>query len=238
MGPLFFSVVAAAATLLGGSIPLLKKRLSETTLTLLVAFSAGVLLSTGLNHMVAESFSQAGKWAMLAVSIGFLALYGYEKVSMVHACREQDCELHNFGPAALVGIGFHSLLDGYAIAVSFELETTLGLIVLAAVVLHRLPTGISIACLLLANHYETGKAWRILTGIAGLAVIGALAGTLLGSNDPFYLSMAVGLSAGTFLYISTSDLLPMAHQNAQDYRVPLLFLVGFISVLASSFLPH
>ncbi len=234
MYELFFSVVAAGATVLGGGIPLLHRRLSAQHLTLLVAFSAGVLLSTGLNHMVVESYAVAGRWAMLAVSMGFLGLYGYEKLAMIHACREEGCEIHDFGGAALLGMGVHSLLDGFAIAVSFEFEPTLGVLVIGAVILHRLPTGISIASIMLSNDYGANKAWRRLTGIALLAIVGAGAGVLL-PVKPFVLSLAVGLSGGTFLYISTSDLLPIAHENNQDYRVPFAFLAGFLGVLAASF---
>ncbi len=233
---LFFSFLAAGATIIGGGIPLLHKKLSEKQLTLLVAFSAGVLLSTGLNHMVAESVAEAGRWAMLSVSIGFVVLYGYEKMAMVHACREHDCHVHSFGGSALVGMGFHSFLDGFAIAVSFEFEKTLGVLVIAAVILHRLPTGISMAASMLSNQYNQTKAWITLTTIASLSIVGALAGTLIPIHETLVLSLAVGLSGGTFLYISTSDLLPMAHENAQDYRVPIAFLVGFLGILAAVFL--
>jgi len=235
---LFYSFLAAGATVLGGGLPLLHRQLSEKHLALLVAFSGGVLLSTGLNHMVTESIAEGGRWAMLAVSLGFIILYSYEKVSMVHACREHEFEVHKFGTSALVGMGFHSFLDGFAIAVSFEFERTLGLLVILAVILHRLPTGISTSCILLAHDYRRGPAWRILTTIAGLAVVGALAGLTLPLKEPFYLSLAVGLSGGTFLYISTSDLLPMAHKHNQDYRVPFFFLAGFVGILLLAFLAH
>ncbi len=234
MQAILFSILAAGATVLGGGIPLLHKRLSDRSLTLLVAFSAGILLSTGLNHMIIESFEQAGRMAMVFVSIGFLGLYGYEKLAMVHACREQNCAAHHFGTSALIGMGFHSFLDGFAIAVSYKFDETLGALVLGAVILHRLPTGISTACLLLAHHYTESKAWRVLTAIAGLAIVGSVCGTLIPIKESFYLSLAVGLSGGTFLYISTSDLLPMAHENNQDYRVPICFLVGFLGVLATT----
>jgi len=158
---------------------------------------------------------------MLSVSIGFVVLYGYEKMAMVHACREQDCHVHHFGGSALVGMGFHSFLDGFAIAVSFEFEKTLGVLVLVAVMLHRLPTGISMAVIMLSNKYNESKAWKTLTTIAGESLI---------------LSLAVGLSGGTFLYISTSDLLPLAHEDSQDYWVPIAFLVGFLGILTASFL--
>lgn len=215
---------------------MLHKKLSDKQLSLLVAFSAGVLLSTGLNHMVAQSFAESGRWAMLSVSLGFVVLYGYEKMAMVHACREQNCQVHHFGGSALVGMGFHSFLDGFAIAVSFEFEKTLGVLVIVAVMLHRLPTGISMAVIMLSNKYNETKAWITLTTIAALAIVGALTGTLIPVQENLILSLAVGLSGGTFLYISTSDLLPMAHENSQDYRVPIAFLVGFLGILTASFL--
>ncbi len=233
---LLFSFLAAGATVLGGSIPLLHKNLSQKQLTAMVAFSAGVLLSAGLNHMVAESFAAAGRWAMLAVSLGFVILYGYEKMAMVHACREQGCAVHHFDKAALVGLGFHTILDGFAIAVSFEFEKSLGMLVIAAVILHRVPTGISLAAIMLSNQYQKSKAWLTLNVIGALAILGAILGILIPLNEKFWLSLAVGLSGGTFLYISTSDLLPLAHENNQDYRVPLLFLFGFLGVLATAFL--
>jgi len=235
MNVLLFALMAAGATVVGGSIPLLHKEMSEKQLTLLIAFSAGILLSTGLNHMLAESVALAGHLGMLAVSIGFILLYGYEKISMVHACREQNCQVHPFGRGALIGMGFHSFLDGFAIAVSFGLQQTLGVFVIIAVVLHRLPTGISLAAILLAHHYSSRKAWLALSTIAALAVLGALAGMLIPFSSVLLLSLAVGLSSGTFLYISTSDLLPMAHENVQDYRVPIFFLIGFLGILAVSF---
>ena len=236
MNVILFSFLAAGATVIGGSIPLFHKKLSEKHLTILVAFSGGVLLSTGLNHMVVESFAEGGRWAMVAVSMGFVLLYGYEKMAMVHACREHNCAVHDFGKSALVGMGFHSFLDGFAIAVSFEFEKTIGFLVIAAVILHRLPTGISIAAIMLSHQYQESKAWISLSLIAGLAVIGALTGILIPINEQFFLSLAVGLTGGTFLYIATSDLLPLAHENNQDYRVPIFFLLGFLGMLAGSFL--
>lgn len=233
---LFFSFLAAGATVLGGGIPLLHKKLSEKVLALLVAFSAGILLSTGLNHMVVESYAEAGRWAMLSVSLGFIILYGYEKMAMIHACREEQCDIHHFGNAALLGLGFHSFLDGFAIAVSFEFEKSLGILVVVAVLLHRLPTGISTASIMLANHFHKVKAWKTLSMIAGLAVIGALVGISIPFNGHFLLSLAVGLSGGTFLYISTSDLLPLAHENNRDYRVPIFFLLGFLGILGTTFI--
>ena len=94
---LLFSFLAASATIAGGSVLLLHRKLSDRHLTFLVAFSGGVLLSTGINHMIVESFAEAGRWAVVGVSLGFIILYGYEKISMVHACRETGCHTDQYG---------------------------------------------------------------------------------------------------------------------------------------------
>ncbi len=237
--PLVFSGIAALSTLIGGAIPLVHQKLSKNALALLLALSGGILLSTGLNHMVTESFDTIGAPAMLCVSLGFLLMYGLEKITMVHACREEDCRVHHFGGAALMGIGFHSFLDGFAIGVSLKFDVTLGMIVVLAVLLHRLPDGISIATVMLANQYSERKAWGMLALLAGLAIAGTFAGLisiLSGMNSRQYLSIAIGVSAGTFIYIATSDLMPMAHEDPRDYRVPIAFVVGFLGTMVTVFI--
>lgn len=237
--PLLYSGIAALFTMMGGAIPLAHRRLSKKALGVLIAFSGGMLLSTGLNHMIVDSFGILGAHAMLCASLGFLLMYGLEKVTMIHACREEDCHVHHFGGAALMGIGFHSFLDGFAIAVSLKFDMALGTMVLLAVLLHRLPDGFSIATVMLANQYPARKAWAVLSLLAGLAVAGTLAGLVSVFNSltvEHYLSIAIGISAGTFIYIATSDLIPMAHQNSRDYRVPLAFTVGFLGTMMTAFM--
>ncbi|MDZ7289121.1 MAG: ZIP family metal transporter [candidate division KSB1 bacterium] len=237
--PLVCSGIAALFTLIGGTIPLAHQKLSKNALAVLLALSGGIMLSTSLNHMVRESFGSIGAISMVCVSFGFLLMYGLEKMTMVHACREQDCHVHHFGGMALMGIGFHSFLDGFAIGVSLEFNLTLGLMVVLAVLLHRLPDGIAIATVMLANRYSTRKAWGFLSMLAGLAVAGTIVGLaslFSGIELERFLSIAIGISAGTFIYIATSDLMPMAHEDPRDYRVPIAFIVGFLGILLTAFI--
>jgi zinc and cadmium transporter len=235
---LLFSIFAAVFTVGGGGLLLLKKDLGPRGLSLLVAFSAGVLLSTGINHMVAESYEVVGKWSLFSVSLGFIIVYLLEKGSMIHSCREAGCEVHYIGGFALLGIGFHNLLDGVAIAVSMELHFALGAIVVLAVLLHSIPTGISISSIMLANNYSQNKSWFILLILGGIMVLGTLLGLQIPQDAENLLGIGIGISAGTFLYISSADLLPLAHQNSKDYAVPVSFLFGFIGILLTAHLIH
>jgi zinc and cadmium transporter len=236
MSIVFYSFLAALATIIGGGLPLLYNNISQRQLSLLIAFSAGLLLSAGLNHMAIESIAISGRWAMVALSFGFVFIYGYEKMAMTHACREKGCKTHSFGYPALIGIGFHSFLDGFVIAISFEFEKTLGFMVIMAVILHRLPTGISLTAILLSHGYKESKAWVILIIVSLLAIIGGIVGVVIELSNTFILSLAIAFSGGLFIYISTTNLIPIAHKNNQDYRVPIFFLIGFFSIMAISFI--
>lgn len=235
MTSVLLASLAGAFTIAGGSLPLVRKQLGERGISLLVAFSAGVLLSAGINDMLPESYDLGGGSAVIGVSAGFLLLYLIEKVTMVHACREQGCKVHPFGFFALLGIGFHIMLDGFSIAVSGEARATLGLVVAFAVLAHSFPSGISIASVMLSSGYRRSRAWWVLILLAVQAIIGAIIGLFFAGISDQALGFAIGLSAGTFLYISTSDLLPIAHEtNWKDYSVPMFFSAGFGLMLAAA----
>ncbi|MHB1381117.1 MAG: ZIP family metal transporter [Thermoleophilia bacterium] len=239
MTALLYATLAAIFTIVGGSLPLVRRNLSGRLLSLLIAFSAGVLLSAGLNEMMPESFELAGKTAAVGVSAGFILLYLSERVTMVHSCREQGCEVHPFGFFAIAGIGFHTALDGFAIAVSSEVGAELGAVVAIAVLAHRFPSGISFAGVMLACGYTRQRAWVTLMILGALAIVGAGVGLLFRDVSVAGLGFAIGLSAGSFLYISTSDLLPIAHEHSWgDYGVPLSFASGFGIMLAAALALH
>jgi len=90
---------------------------------------------------------------------------------------------------------------------------------------------------MLSCGYKRSKAWWVLVLLSVQAIIGAFVGLLFagaGASDQA-LGFAIGLSAGTFLYISTSDLLPIAHEtNWRDYSVPMFFTAGFALMLATA----
>ncbi len=235
MTALLLASLAAVFTIAGGALPLARRGLGERGLSLLVAFSAGVMLSTGINSMLPASFELAGSGAVLGVSAGFILLYLAERVTLVHACREHGRHVHTLGVFAVAGLGFHMALDGFAIAVSGEAQAALGAVVALAVLAHRFPSGISFAGVMLVSGYERSRAWATLVVLALLAPAGAAAGLLFAGVGDAVLGFAIGLSAGTFLYISTSDLLPEAHERGwHDYGVPLAFAAGFALMLAAA----
>ena len=166
-------------------------------------------------------------WPILT---GFLLIFAMERFVFVHACEEHDCDIHQMGIPAFLGISLHSLLDGIALGAGLILPQ-LGPVVLLAVIVHKMPDSMSISSILLAAGWNRRKV--------------AILNLLLFSDDayrrparlfifrslaPEDVAFAIGISAGTFLAIATADILPQVHRIEQRNPATLVFLVAGLSV--------
>jgi zinc transporter ZupT len=166
-------------------------------------------------------------WPILA---GFLLIFVMERFIFVHACEERQCDIHQMGIPAFLGISLHSLLDGLALGAGLMLPQ-LGPVVLLAVIIHKMPDGISITSILLSAGWDRKK-------VALLSVVFSLttpAGALLAylffrSFSSENLAIAIGISAGTFLAIATADILPQVHRIEERNPLTLVFLLGGLAV--------
>lgn len=211
-------------SLLGGFLPLLRE-FSQRALALLLSFSAGVLLGAVFFHMVPETgrlLSESLGWPILA---GFLLIFVMERFVFVHACEELECDIHQMGIPAFLGISLHSLLDGIALGAGLILPQ-LGAVVLLAVIIHKMPDSISISSILLSAGWNRRRV-AFLNFIFSLTTpLGAiLAYLFFRSLSPENVAIAVGISAGTFLAIATADILPQVHRIEQRNPMTLVFLL-------------
>jgi zinc and cadmium transporter len=225
-------------SLLGGFLPLLRA-MSQRALALLLSFSAGVLLGAVFFHMLPEIGRQLDHtigWPILA---GFLLIFVMERFVFVHACEEHECDIHQMGIPAFLGISLHSLLDGIALGAGLILPQ-LGPVVLLAVIIHKMPDSISISSILLAAGWDRRKIGILNLLFSLTTPIGAIIAYLFfRSLAPEHIAVAIGLSAGTFLAIATADILPQVHRIEQRNPVTLLFLaLGLMVSWMGAWLVH
>ena len=206
-----FLIFVFAITLLGGWIPTVKLW-SQHTFRMLISFCAGILLGAVFFHMLPEVSPILGRQIGLPIVIGFLGIYVLEKFVMVHPCEEGACDYHKIGIAAYLGIGFHSILDGVAIGAGSMLN--LSVVILVAVTLHRFPAALALSSILVKGGEFSKKKILLSMFMFALATpVGAvLAITMLQNMDHYPIGIALGVSAGIFLYISIGDLLPTVHE--------------------------
>jgi len=216
-------------SLVGGFLPLLRE-LSQRALALLLSFSAGVLLGAVFFHMLPETgkvLTENIGWPVLS---GFLMIFVMERFVFIHACEEHECDIHQMGIPAFLGISLHSLLDGVALGAGLLLPQ-LGPVVLLAVIVHKMPDSISISSILLSVGWPRRKVATLSVLFALTTPVGALLAYLffrtLSETD---VAVAIGISAGTFLAIATADILPQVHRIEQRNPMTLIFLVAGLTV--------
>ncbi len=224
----FYTGIIAVAIFAGGILPILK-HWHRDRLPLILSLGAGIMLGSAFFHLMPDAFEILGKdigWYILA---GFLFLYFVEKFITVHICEIFDCEVHHLGIAAFIGIAIHSLTNGIALG-SGLMVPGLGFVVFLAISAHKTPEAFSLTSVLLHSELKKSKIILVHTLTLTMIPLGALlAYFLIGPNHTPMIGKTLAFSAGTFIHISLSDLMPEVHKHS-NYKLAsfLAFVLGLI----------
>lgn len=218
------AVVAALANVLGAVI-VARREWSRGALDTMIAFSGGFLIAVALVEMLPESLAQHGATAAWVILGGYLAVHltQHTLVPHFHFGEETHHVSHSVAVSALIGLLLHMFVDGVAIASGFAAGATVGILVVAAIVLHKIPEGSTISSLCLAAGF--GK--RTALGAAALLSLATIAGALLTDVVAPLRDYGLALAAGVTVYVAASNLVP-EFQHKQDWRLPLAFFGGCV----------
>ncbi|MCL0045133.1 ZIP family metal transporter [Nitrospinaceae bacterium] len=228
-----FLMFVFSITMIGGWIPTIKLW-SQETFRLVISFCAGILLGAVFFHVLPEISTVLGRHLGYSVMFGFLLIFILEKFIMVHPCEEGECDYHKIGIAAYVGIGFHSILDGIAIGAGTMMN--LSFIIILAVTLHKFPAALALSSLLVKGKEYTKKKILLSMFIFALATpVGALVAVFVFQGvDDYIVATALGISAGTFLFISIGDLLPTVYEeHEKGYKNLVSLCLGTLVMILS-----
>lgn len=263
---LLYSFAVMAVSLLGGSVPLLGK-VTHSRLQLYLSLSAGVMLGASFFHVMPDAMEMCKEYFGWWVSLGVVGLFCIERFIAPHSHEtssklqqehphEPGCEHdheHRAAPPvagwmAVLGLTIHTFMNGVGLAGAIEGDTEKGLLVLPgmalflAIILHKPADALAISTVLSRKGVSRGKLSLVQLGFASMIPVGALgfywtSGRLEKSLENQLIGAALAFSAGTFLFIALSDLLPEVQFHRHD-RVPLFLVLlagvafmGFIAIL-------
>jgi zinc and cadmium transporter len=225
----FFHCIVILAV---GAVPL-TWRLQGQIFDALLSFGAGVLLSAAFLHMMPTAIEALGESTGLFLLLGYLLMLVLEKFTMAHPCGEEACPNHRLGYTALFGLSVHSIISGIALGVGLgEAEhVSVSLALLAAILVHKVPETLALMGLLAGSGWNKKKILFALVVFSLMGPIGIFVGSILNLSGHWTLSSAMAVSAGTFLYIASSDLLPQLHKKMkQEWLHFVAFLFGLASL--------
>lgn len=204
---------------------LLNRQALQKILLYLVSFSIGALLGDTFVHILPEAYEKLGLGLQPALLLmgGFLLFFVLEKFLRWRHCHDSECQKH-IKPMAtlnLIGDAAHNIIDGMFIAASYIVSLPMGLATTMAVLLHEVPHELGNFGVLIHYGVEAKKAifYNFATGLASVA--GALFVLFFSRENTMFAYWLLPITAGGFLYVAGSDLIPELHQE-NDWKKSLI----------------
>ena len=204
LGALLLTLIAGAATGIGGALELFKKKLSSNTLAGALGLSAGVMIFISLAELFPEaqaeimatgSFRHGEALVLLAffAGMGIITLIDFlipeyenpheasglsldAKTAAVGVVEQTGNEkaLHRLGIMSALAIAIHNFPEGIATFISALNDPQMGAGITFAIAIHNIPEGIAVAIPIYYATRSKGKALLYATLSGFSEVIGAL----------------------------------------------------------------
>jgi zinc and cadmium transporter len=191
---------------------------------ILISLSAGTLVGGAFLHLLPESMELLDiEVASITVMISILLLLGIEKVLSWRHCHKDNCDVHSFGYMNLIGDGIHNFLDGLVIASAFMISPQIGLITTLAIALHEIPQELGDFGVLIYAGFTRKRALLLNLLISTTAILGGILGYALIGAFEGITGYILAFATGSFIYISTSDLIPEVRSNENKLDIIISF---------------
>ena len=258
---LLLTLIAGAATGIGGALVLFKKKLSSNTLAASLGLSAGVMIFISLAELLPEA--QAEIVAIGSVKYGealtLLAFFGGMGIIMLidflvpeyenpHEVSELSLEdgsqssqsnkekaLHKLGILSALAIAIHNFPEGIATFIGALNDPQMGASITFAISIHNIPEGIAVAIPIYYATKSKGKAllYATLSGFSEL--LGAL--LCIAVTEVFGVDLSAGGPAFPLILAAVSGImiyisLDELLPTAEKYGKHHIAIAGVISGMA------
>ena len=236
-------IVGSSISLLGGSLIFTTKKSRERAILIAMPFGAGALLAAAFFDLLPEAFELGDPRTLLLWALGGFMLFFYleRSASWFHHHHEHDVEVKNAAQRRLIVFGdlMHNAIDGAAIGASFLVSPALGFITTLAVSAHEIPKELGTFALLLSRGWRDRTVILANIATALATIVAAVTVYLLGSVEQLPIAPLLAMTAGFFIYIAASDVIPDIHEQkrrigmiqATALTVGIVFVGGLVTYL-------
>lgn len=236
------SILSALSTGLGAlPILFLKNTISHRWKDILLAFTAGIMMTAAMLGLIPESL-KSGSIIEVSVGIflGVLTLTYLEK-KIPHIDLQHSKTGIKFDEKALLiiaAITLHNIPEGLSVGVSYasDAEET-GNLIAFAIGLQNAPEGFLVALFLIKQDISQIRALLIATATGAVEIVSALLGYYLTSYVDFLVVYGLSFAAGAMLFIIYKELIPESHGDGNERYATYSFIIGivFMIILLESF---
>lgn len=252
------TLFAGLSTGIGGLIAFIYRRTNTKLLSVVLGFSAGVMiyvsfveiLSEANKHLISNMGEDKGRWmtaagffcGMFIIAIIDKLIPSYENPHESHKLEEMETcktdktrKLLRTGILTAFAITVHNFPEGIATFASAVKEPKLGIAIAIAVAIHNIPEGIAVS---IPVYCATGNRKRAfgLSLLSGFSEpLGALIGfmILIPIMNDIVFGLLFAAVAGIMVFISLDELLPTAREYG-EHHLSMYGLISGMIVMALS----
>jgi len=240
---IFAIVIGSSISLAGGALLFTTKKRRARAILLAMPFGAGALLAAAFLDLLPEAFELGDpRQLLLWTLVGFLIFFVFERsASWFHHHHDHDDAAKNASQRRLIVLGdlTQNAIDGVAIGAAFLVSPVTGVITTIAVCTHEIPKELGTFALLLSRGWKDRTVLLANVATAVATIITASLVYFLGSADQLPVAILLALTAGFFIYIAASDIIPDIHEQpkrpgmiqAAALLVGIVLVGGIITLL-------
>jgi zinc and cadmium transporter len=232
------STLAAMVTTIGIYVIRRFERWGRENTIYFICFAAGVLISVSFLHIIPKAFSMNVN-APIYLFAGYISLHLFNRFINAFVCDKSSDEQYGIGLVPMLGIGFHSFIDGIIYSITFTVSIFTGILAATGMVLHEFPEGIITYLLLIRAGFNARMSLLLAFLAAALTTpLGMLMSyPYIRKIDEPLLGALLAFSAGALVYVGATHLLPQAEAEHKKYSLFALgagILVALAIVLSKS----
>ena len=204
---------------------------------ILVSFAVGGLLGDAFIHLIPESVEKIGSAYNVSILVlaGMLLYFILEKFVLWRHCHEPTSDEHPHPVVFMnfIGDAVHNMFDGFAVGASYVISIPLGIATTLAVILHEIPHEMGNFGVFVHGGLSPRRALVLNFFSALFAIAGALIILLIGARVKDSIIILLPLTAGGFIYVAGSDLIPSLHDDRDFPKawLQLVFILLGISIM-------
>jgi zinc and cadmium transporter len=238
---MFFLIIlstflASIVSLLIVTVILTIKRMPKSWTLALTSFATGTLLATAFLDLLPEAITQTDNISSIMIwpLVGMILFFLFEQFFHWYHYHRAHGDIKPSVWLITIGDGLHNFIDGVAISAAFLTNIHLGIVTSVAVFAHEIPHEVADVSVYIHEGLTKKKTLLFNLGSGITALIGALFAYFLAKDFSTMLPAINAFTAGNFIYIAGSDLIPELHHVTDKKVKPwfqvLMFITGILMV--------
>ncbi|WP_025689358.1 ZIP family metal transporter [Paenibacillus zanthoxyli] len=229
------SFLSSMVTVLGAVPMLFVRELSEKWKDVLVAFTAGIMVSASAFGLVPQAITESGVIALTLGLITGVLLLDLIENNIPHIDVENkpgETSMDAKTLLVLIALFIHNIPEGLSTGFSYASEqASLGPMVAIAIGAQNMPEGLVLAVFLLNSKTSKLKALAFVTLTGLMEMASAVLGYFTASSIRNVVGYGLAFAAGAMLYIVYKELIPESHGHGYERPSTYSFIAGLLAMV-------